>query len=79
MILQIIFAPSFITRMKSIRRELLSAKKSITKQEVAVKNVKTFFQRLLVNVINKNYGASQPRVAIVIPLPTDFAMTVNMA
>ena len=65
--------------MKSIKRELLSAKKSITKQEVAVKNVKTFFQRLLVNVINKNYGASQPRVAIVIPLPTDFAMTVNMA
>jgi hypothetical protein len=79
MILQIIFAQIFITRMKSINRELSSAKKNTTEQEVAVKNVKTFFQRLLVNVMNKNYGASQPRVAIVISLPTDSAMTVYMA
>ena len=79
MILQTIFAPSFITTMKSINRELLSAKKNTTNQEVAVKNVKTFFQRLLENVMNKNYGASQPRVAMMIPSPTDFAMTIHMA
>ena len=78
MILQITFAPSFITRMKTIKRELSSAKQNITVEE-AVKDVKTFFQRLLKNVMIKNYGASQPRVVIMIPLPTDFAMTVNMA